>query len=266
MRNLELSETAHDAWSSYCAKLRHAVLNEDPSSFLRWRFVQQAMCLTNYPFLRQDLAQLKALPEWESRWRSALHGPRVGNPIPFLLDPGMNGNTIHHAAHIARWEAWAGRRVSDLDVVLEFGGGYGSMARLFRAVGFRGRYVLYDLPQFTALQRFYLDCCGLSGEFEFVSDFDTLREAVDLKGAERLFVANISLSEAPLDVREPFEELVRDWEHVLITYQSRFHLLDNTTYFARWKRPDRLWKHERIPGILDICYLFSKSAENLPRH
>ena len=35
------------------------------------------------------------------------------------------------------------------------------MCRLFHQLGFSGRYVIYDLPQFSALQAFYLGSVGL---------------------------------------------------------------------------------------------------------
>src|SRR5207244_11597755 len=51
--------------------------------------------------------------------------------------------------------------VDDLACVLEFGGGYGSMCRLFHNLGFRGRYLIFDLPAFSALQRFFLRSIGM---------------------------------------------------------------------------------------------------------
>src|SRR5256886_13473803 len=80
-------------------------------------------------------------------------------------------NLIHHAYHLARFEEQTHRRVDDLACVLEFGGGYGSMCRLFHNLGFRGRYLIFDLPAFSALQRFFLRSIRM-----FVGSPDPLRD------------------------------------------------------------------------------------------
>ena len=68
---------------------------------------------------------------------------------------------IHHAYHLAQFEEKTRTQVHEIDFVLEFGGGYGSMCRLFYNLGFRGRYVIFDLPSFSALQIYYLKTLDL---------------------------------------------------------------------------------------------------------
>jgi hypothetical protein len=184
----------------------------------------------------------------------------VGNPVPFLFDTEFVGNSIHLAYHIARWEQWSGRRVSDVANIVEFGAGYGSMARLVHALGFTGRYVLYDLPQFSALQRFYLNACGMAGKFQTMNDLNELRRITSEFTPERLFIANISLSETPLAVREPIRTLVRDWEHLLVTYQVRFHEIDNVEYFSTWRSDDHESTVFPIPHFADCYYLLSRPS------
>jgi hypothetical protein len=50
-----------------------------------------------------------------------------------------------------------GLDVRGFDFVIEFGGGYGSLCRLFFNQQFKGQYVLFDLPPFSALQHFFED-------------------------------------------------------------------------------------------------------------
>jgi hypothetical protein len=266
MRGLQFSADAHDAWTEYCRLLQTAILHEDPSFFLRWKFVRRAMCLTNHVFLKNELLHLERLPDWQSRWYPALQDPRVGNPIPYLRKAATVGNSVHLAYHIAQWESWSGRNIAELETIVEFGGGFGAMARLVRALGFAGRYIIYDLPQFGALQRFYLRCCGLDERTETVADFASLQAALPAqRSGERLFLANISLSETPLEVRRPFERLIRDMEHVLITYQPRFHGVDNVAYFNGWRSADRIWGQQEVPNFPGGCwYLFGRLAAAQP--
>jgi len=69
---------------------------------------------------------------------------------------------IHHTYHIAQFEDKVGERISNFDFIFKFGGGYGSMCKLLHNPGFKGRYVLYDFPVFSALQEFFLKCHNIS--------------------------------------------------------------------------------------------------------
>ena len=53
------------------------------------------------------------------------------------------------------------RDLSSSGVIVEFGGGYGSMCRLLHKLGFSGQYFIYDLPEFVALQRYFLKSIGM---------------------------------------------------------------------------------------------------------
>jgi hypothetical protein len=57
-----------------------------------------------------------------------------------------------------------GSCLHDADCIVEFGGGFGSMCRLIGALGFRGRYVIFDLPPVLALQRYYLGLHGIEAD------------------------------------------------------------------------------------------------------
>lgn len=263
MRSLDLPSHAHDAWVTYCVKLRDSILHNDPSDFLRWKFVRYAMFLTNHLFLLKELRYLRDLCDWESRWKPALQDPGVGNPVPFLFERTIAGNSIHLAYHVAQWEAWSRKKIDTRDTILEFGAGYGGMARLIRKLGFKGKYILYDLPQFSALQKFYLTCSNAATEVQFLNDVETLRSTVTAQAPENpLFIANISLSETPLETREPIENLVADWKHILITYQIRFRDVYNREYFTRWQTPNRICKHEEIAHIPHTWYLLASLGES----
>jgi hypothetical protein len=64
-----------------------------------------------------------------------------------------------------RWENATGRRVSELQTIVEIGAGYGALPMLMRRAGFRGRYLIIDLPAFALLQRFYLAQANVDAEW-----------------------------------------------------------------------------------------------------
>ena len=84
----------------------------------------------------------------------------VGDP-PRTVLPGTDivtsANTVHHLHHLLRFEDVTGRRLSDVDTVVEWGGGYGNLAKLLlRLHGGTPTYVLVDTPVFAAIQWLYL--------------------------------------------------------------------------------------------------------------
>lgn len=84
----------------------------------------------------------------------------VGDP-PVTLMPGTDittsANTVHHLHHLLRFEDATGQRLSDFDTVVEWGGGYGNLAKLLlRLHGGSPTYLLIDTPVFAAIQWLYL--------------------------------------------------------------------------------------------------------------
>jgi hypothetical protein len=265
-------------WRRFVEQFRDVVVREDPRAFLRWPTIAKAMFVGNHPYLAIELAALRARRDWHQRWRPALRESPAGHPVPFWALPWSSGNLIHHAYHLAQFEARTGRPAERYPAVFEFGGGYGSMCRLFHQLGFSGHYVIYDLPEFSALQSFYLGSLGLplvdadrlaeaDRGVTCVSDPEALARALRWAEARRaLFVATWSLSEAPASVREPMMPAVAECAGVLIAYWRTFGEMDNHEYFARWtaRHPEFTWWPRPIVSLPDHFYLFGTRREGRP--
>ena len=268
--SITVSSEAGDSlreWSENANRLRHLVLTKDPRSFLRWDVIRRTMFVTDAPYVGEELSYLKHLPDWHERWCRAIKESPGGCPTSYVLYPASSENLIHHAYHLARFEEQTHRRVDDLACVLEFGGGYGSMCRLFHNLGFRGRYLIFDLPAFSALQRFFLRsigmCVGSPDEFRDrssgvalssnVGDLHTL-VADGSDNGRALFLATWSISEAPIALRDAVLRLVSGFGALFIAYQRRFGGVDNLEYFRSWKRAtgERVrwheWEIDHLPG------------------
>jgi len=247
--------TAEGAWKANSSRLQERVLSEDARRFLRWDVITETMFVSNESFVDVEFDGLRASPGWKDRWEKAIVEASVGCPVPFYRHPVSSGNLIHQAYHLLAFETETGRDVRRFDLVIEFGGGYGSMCRLFYNQGFEGRYMLFDLPPFSALQRFFLRSLGLpvrdigiflreSPSIFCTSRMDEVREILDTGTPERkiLFLATWSLSEAPMEIRDAFLGLATRFDGQLIAYQQTFQEIDNLAYF-------RKWKEGRDPGI-----------------
>ena len=90
---------------------------------------------------------------------TAREDPVGDPPLTPMADRGWDtsANTVHHLHHLLRYEEATGRRISDFDVFVEWGAGYGNLAKLIRRRhGGEPTLVLFDTPIFSCLQWLYL--------------------------------------------------------------------------------------------------------------
>jgi hypothetical protein len=259
---------AEKAWNQFLNRLKYDVKTKDPRRFLSWDVVRETMFVGNADYINTELAYLKSNNQWSTKWRDAIKEVSNGSPYPFYRYMSSSGNLIHHAYHLAFFEEKTGIKIEDLEVIFEFGGGYGSMCRLAHRLGFRGRYVIFDLPHFSLLQRYYLDSLGLtvkdstnpcekSGIFCINSVEDLRRLCVG--GDNSLFIATWSLSESPLSIREQVLPEVSLCKSHLVAYQDIFGEVDNVAYFenqSEFKLQPNI-VNQKISHLKGSRYLFS---------
>src|SRR3989338_3977356 len=128
--------------------------------------------------------------------------------------------------------------LKDISSIFEVGGGYGAMARAIRATGYKGRYVIKDLPVFEKLQDYYTDV-----EHGILENPD-------------LFIAWRSLSEiVPTSGRKIFEDVLEHSKYVLVSYQSEYHGVNNVDYFKSLASmiTNKKWIHKGVDT--PHCYL-----------
>ncbi len=236
---LTISSTAtkpERAWTEFRQTVRNSVSAKDPRYFLRWPVIQHTMFYPGHP---AELAALQSAPSW-GMWRQAILESPAGFPQRYPALPESSGNLIHHAYALWALEQNTTCITQRLKTVFEFGGGYGSTARLFSQLGFNGTYIIFDLPEFLLLQEFFLEHMNKGESIEFVSDFTDRR----IVPHPDLFLAAWSLSESPLEVRKKMIPLIKGSQYVLIAYQAKFQDVDNEIFFKtlRPQAPGLSWK------------------------
>lgn len=246
-------------WIQQRRALREYLSTEDPRTFLDSSVVRSTMFVDSPDFIAAELASLRHDPRWNDRWRHALlESPSIVKP-PCAWSPAFTGNLIHQASHIQMFEQATGADVSRLGSVLEFGGGYGGLCGLIHRLGFKGRYAIRDLPEFGALQRFYLalNDLGLAGgageAIHFIEDADATGA---MNHSPDLFVALWSISETPESLRREILDAIEPscW---LIAFQRHWGHINNHEFFQRWSesRPQWTWSCKPIPHIPSEYYL-----------
>ncbi len=252
-------------WLNNIKRLHELVLTQDTREFLRWDVIKNTMYVVNSKYIADEYRYLKKLKNWNIKWKNALIESKVGRPILYNFSSKTSGNLIHHSYHLAKFEEKTGIKPEKMDYIFEFGGGYGSICRLLFNLGFKGKYIIFDLQEFSALQQYYLKMLGLpvmtdnnnnseTGIY-CISDINLLKEFVTYKSntMTSLFIATWSLSETPLAFRNIIVPLISSFTHYLIAYQEKFGEMNNVEYFNNWAKTSQSiiwnsWQINQIPG------------------
>jgi hypothetical protein len=267
---------AESAWLAHRSELKRRILEDDPLRFLAWEVVTGSMFVGNRPFVASELSFLMKRPDWKSVWEEVIREDPAGDPKPYKGYRQSSGNRIHQAYHLCRFQEETGLPMHRFPLIVEFGGGYGSMCRLVHKLGFRGQYIIYDLPEFVALQKFYLglldmplieanDASSGGQGILCTSDLAVLGSVNPQETQNSLFIATWSLSETDLAFRERIMSLpaIGGAAAYLIAYQRDFEGVDNPRFFDAWreKMGTVSWLHSEISHMTGNYYLFGRTGK-----
>lgn len=225
-------------WEYWRWELWQKVQQDDPIGFMDWPCIFHTM-LTNHWSMEAEWNYL--LQSDTYRWPKVIL-PHSGFPKDYFGPTPYSNNMINQAYHIALWENTTGKRIDQLENITEFGGGYGAMALLCWRLGFRGKYIIYDLPEFSLLQEWFLAQEGV----ENVSWNPKGRATADL------LIALYSLSETPMELRDNFLEKVKAQSY-LILYSPTWEEYQNSAYFGKLIKENinLKWHNQTTPRQTD---------------
>ncbi len=211
-------------------------------NFLRLGFIQKMFFvhnrLYNYKFLK------KILLEKSDFWIKLLKEENIGNPIPYFLYKSSSGNRIRQVYLLKQGFEYAG--INNVDAVIEIGGGFGSMASIIHKINKNIDYIIYDLPEVNLLQFYYLmsqdincEISAINKNINLLSQIDLLRKKLNLlkeKKKKILIIANWSLSEMPITLRNDLEFLFVNCDYAFVSFQDHFEDVSNILYFEELKK------------------------------
>jgi len=98
-------------------------------------------------------------PGSEGWMQNILEEPHIGGADIHCQKYKCSHNSIHHLYHITNFLNYKNSVARSLfNSVVEWGGGYGNMARIIRGINYQCDYTIIDLPHYCALQYIYLSC------------------------------------------------------------------------------------------------------------
>jgi hypothetical protein len=132
------------------------------------------------------------------------------------------------------------------------------MAKLINNLGFNGKYVIFDIPEFLALQKYYLRSADTIENFDFIERIEKLEDS-----NPDIFIATWSLSESPIKTRDEFLRKIGKPQYALIAYQANFESIDNIKYFQEYRKNNQNynWIDCEISHLPKNYYLTGKKND-----
>ena len=229
LNNINLKKTHRE----FNIKILKLLKSKNIKNFLRINFIQKMFFLQNRYFIFKELLEIKKSKKWKY-YKSLLKEDHIGNPIRYFLYLKSSGNRINHVYHLSVLEKELNINLKkNIHSVFEFGAGYGCMARIFSKISRKIKYTIFDTSYINLLQYYYLKHNKLHVGFNKNNKFFLTSKDNYKKNIYDLFIANWSLSEAPLNFRKNFVKIISKSKYVLISFQEKFEDIDNYIFFNK---------------------------------
>ncbi len=201
----------HPVWRKELDTLGSLIVKGLPDNFLLHPICLQMFVRTGWNRQQEyELAYLRALPEGMRRRILSVPEADVGGVPRDCRGLPLSVNTLGMLWYYARI---TGRLVERPSSIVELGGGFGSLARIFMLLGDpKPTYTIIDLPEMLALQRYYLSLSlGASMVVPHVRPGEPIVSGkvnlVPVYGVEEvnppaeLFLSTFALSETPASLQ-----------------------------------------------------------------
>jgi len=157
LKSHDISQFITPTWEKYNARVEEAFLPTPPFCFLNDPTIMETMFATRGGrCLREELKYL----EWtipKVRLEVLLEEDYAGDPVLLNTTYLTSHNSIHHLYHLIRFSKKTNCDLNEIDSVIEWGGGYGNMAKIFQRLKTKpSTYVIIDTPLFSCIQWLYL--------------------------------------------------------------------------------------------------------------
>ena len=222
--------------SDFWAKTKQELAAEkDLDVFKTWKTVNSIPIYNPNDCFNQYRVEVEALlkNKLDDKWTKVLKEPSLGHTEAsytaaskkaFNDTVECSAWTLKTAHHILTFEEMAGRDITDYDQIVEFGSGIGETARMILDLGFKGDYLLYDLPETARISTFYLS------KYDNVKAINNYTDIP--QGKKTLFIGTWSLSEVPISYRNPIISHLKGNTDYLIIFQKSIWGYDNLKYFT----------------------------------
>lgn len=221
------------------------ILKDNTIDFLRNTHIQNIFFIHNRLFILNELNELKEDKKNWPLWNRLLVENDVGNPVRYFLYPKSSGNRIRQVYHLKKYCDYSKIDPTNIKYILEIGGGYGCMAQIFKKINKNCTYVIFDTNEINFLQYYYLEMNKISvvmnkietGKVCLINNIALIKQFNDkiTKNICSLLIANWSISEMPINLRNNILNKTQNFLACIISFQEKFENINNKNYFYNYK-------------------------------
>lgn len=232
-------DTGND-WDEYRVQIFEQ-FQKNPMNFLRQPTISRTVHPNEQELACSYLEEMRHNHFARQNILSRIHDRPIGNP--FLCDffPLISPITAQHAYYLFLIHKELGIFIpdSDLNIILEIGGGYGNFCRLIYDLGYAKKHIIVDLPEMHIIQKHFLQYSIprilQSGLINFCEIKPNAEELTPRDKGKSLLIATFSLNEMPLKTREILETDFDKYKYFFFAYNKSFASVDNLRYFEDLK-------------------------------
>lgn len=152
----EYTDFLMPSWQKNTTEIESIFLNELPFSFLRNQMLKHTM-FAHLPKSATMIEKGYLKKNFDDSFlKMILKEHSTGKPILNDFEFRSSGNSIHHLFHLAKFYTENNQEISTIDHIIEYGGGYGNMARIAKNINQHCTYTIIDIPIFSYIQLVYL--------------------------------------------------------------------------------------------------------------
>lgn len=203
-------------WTSWSATVYKSFVDGIPRRFLAYPVIAHTMVYGSSGNAKacRDRASFVSEVFGKEIANLLLREDAVGGPMIDDLKWMTSANRAHHAGHLARYFQARNYDFTEIDSILEWGGGYGDMAVIVKRRNPDCTYLILDLNELLALQYVYLaailgeaavhlvtpDLPPQSGKINLVPSMAVITGKMSLRCSG--FLSTWALNESPADAQK----------------------------------------------------------------
>lgn len=170
INNYDISRFTTHGWEEFNKLHERMFLPRPPFAFLRIPTVKNQMFVAiGGKWMHEEIDFLEKKVPGE-KLKSLLQEDYCGDPILSSSKYLTSHNSIHHLYHLIRFSEKVDVDLKTINNVVEWGGGYGNTAKIFKRLNNTITYTIIDTPLFSCIQWLYLATILGEENVNFISE------------------------------------------------------------------------------------------------
>jgi len=174
-KGLEFYPVGTYAWDLWRRELQAKFSHNLPIYFLHNKLISSTMVFGNSKYQREKISYIESALN-KNEIKNILRESIVGLPAITNFKYLASENSIHQSFHIASYKKKTNKNILSNKFIVEWGGGYGCLARMAKKINPTCTYIIMDLPELSALQFVYLTSIFGKNEVNFFGSESIIEE------------------------------------------------------------------------------------------